>query len=151
MTSRTTLPLVLAALAVSCAAAPSASAQARPRPAQPAARPAAAQKGPALPMGRWDCRDEITGPLRSMGFFVLRADGTYRYLDRADKQGRYRHDAATGVIEFLTGPYGKEGGSDDHFRGVFALNSAGRPAITLRLVSKGVPYADADYCYPAGR
>src|SRR5688500_2047304 len=114
MTARTALPLVLAA-ALALAAAPSASAQARPRPAQPAARPAAAPKGPALTRGRWECRDEITGPLRGMGFFVLRPDGTYRYLDRADKQGRYRHDAATGVIEFLTGPYGREGGSDDHF------------------------------------
>ena len=140
-------PLVLAA-ALACAAAPRAAAQARP--AQPA-RPAAAAKGPALPMGRWDCRDEITGPLRTMGFFVLRADGTYRYLDKADKQGRYRHDRATGMIEFLTGPYGKEGGSDDHFRGFFEINSSGRPVITLRLISKGTPYADADYCFPASR
>lgn len=143
-------PLVLAA-ALACAAAPRASAQARPRPAQPARPAAAAQKPPALPMGRWDCRDEITGPLRTMGFFVLRADGTYRYLDKADKQGRYRHDRATGTTEFLTGPYGREGGSDDHFRGFFEINSAGRPVITLRLVSKGTPYADADYCFPASR
>jgi hypothetical protein len=150
MTARTTLPLVLAA-ALACAIAPSAHAQARPGAAQPPARPAAAQGGPALPMGRWDCRDEITGPLRTMGFFVLRPDGTYRYLDKADQQGRYRHDRATGLVEFLTGPYGKKAGSDDHFRGFLEVNSAGRPVITLRLVSKGVPYADADYCFQATR
>lgn len=103
-----------------------------------------------LPMGRWDCRDEITGPLRTMGFFVLRADGTYRYLDKPENEGRYRFDAETGVIEWLTGPYGKSEGSDDYFRGFFELNSAGRPVITLRLVSSDVEYADADYCYPQG-
>jgi|GEM_PF-3592599 len=112
--------------------------------------PADAAGQGVLPMGRWDCRDEITGPLRSMGFFVLRADGTYRYLDKPENEGRYRFDAETGVIEWLTGPYGKSEGSDDHFRGFFELNSAGRPVITLRLVSSEVEYADADYCYPQG-
>lgn len=119
-----------------------------PVAAAPAKPPADAGQG-ALPLGRWDCRDEITGPLRAMGFFVLQADGTYRYLDKADQQGRYRYDAPTGVIEWLTGPYGRSEGSDDHFRGVYALNSAGRPMITLRLVSGDVAYADADYCFPA--
>jgi hypothetical protein len=131
------------------AAAPSADvAEAAPATAA-AAVPTADAGGGTLPMGRWDCRDEITGPLRTMGFFVLRADGTYRYLDKPENEGRYRFDAETGVIEWLTGPYGKSEGSEDHFRGFFEMNSAGRPVITMRLVSTDVDYADADYCYPA--
>lgn len=101
-----------------------------------------------LPMGRWNCRDEITGPLRTMGYFTLSPDGTYRYLDKPEGEGRYRYDPPTGVIEWLTGPYGSDPETGDHFRGTYALNSAGRPMITLRLVSKDVEYADADYCFP---
>ena len=112
----------------------------------PSGGAAKAQSPGALPMGRYDCRDEITGPLRMMGYFTLSADGSYQYLTKPEGRGKYRYDRASGVIEWLSGPYAKDE-EGAFFRAIFSRTSAGTPMITLRLVSPGVEYADADYCF----
>ncbi|HEX7242018.1 MAG TPA: hypothetical protein VF263_17170 [Longimicrobiaceae bacterium] len=100
----------------------------------------------APPLGRYDCRDEITGPLRTMGWFTLSAGGTYQYLDKAANRGRYRFDPSTGVVAWLSGPYAKDA-DGAYFHAEYRRNSAGRAMVTLRLVSPGVKYADTDYCF----
>lgn len=112
-----------------------------------AAGAAVAQAPRTIALGRYDCRDEITGPLRMMGYFTLSANGTYQYLDKPRGKGRYRYDPSTGMVQWLTGPYAKDAKTGDSFLTLYQLNSAGRPMITMRLVGPDIKYADTDYCF----
>jgi hypothetical protein len=77
-------------------------ATAAPAPARPASR--------ALVFGSYNCTyDYWVGPPAARqrksdpkGSLLLRADGTYRYFDNGG-DGRYRYDAATGVLTWLSG------------------------------------------------
>ncbi len=112
---------------------------------------AAAQGPRTMALGRYDCRDEITGPLRMMGYFTLHADGTYQYLDKPQGKGRYRYDPSTGAVQWLSGPYAKDAKTGDSFVTFYRLNSADRPMITMRLVGPDIKYADTDYCFLRSR
>ena len=62
--------------------------------------------------GNYVCSETIwNGPNRSpafrseyRGYFALKADGTYRWLDDGET-GRYRYDSATGVDTWLSGRF----------------------------------------------
>ncbi|RYZ18500.1 MAG: tetratricopeptide repeat protein [Chitinophagaceae bacterium] len=74
-------------------------------------RPAApAQAGGPLVYGKYTCTQTVyngagASPAYSYnykGYFELKADGTYRWLDNGGS-GRYKYDAATGSITWLSG------------------------------------------------
>lgn len=81
---------------------------------QPKTTPAAPAPAPggALVYGDYVCSENIwNGPNRTpafrpeyRGYFALKADGTYRWLDNGET-GRYRYDARTGVVTWLSGKF----------------------------------------------
>jgi tetratricopeptide (TPR) repeat protein len=72
--------------------------------------PAKTVYGGMLVLGEYTCTQTVyNGPGASpaysplpKGYFVLKADGTYRYLDNGGT-GRYKYDAKTGNVEWLSG------------------------------------------------
>lgn len=81
---------------------------------QPKTTPSAPAPAPggALVYGNYVCSETIwNGPNRNpafrseyRGYFELKADGTYRWLDDGET-GRYRYDARTGVVTWLSGKF----------------------------------------------
>ncbi len=81
---------------------------------KPKTTPAAPEPPPggALVFGNYVCSETIwNGPNRTpafrseyRGYFELKADGTYRWLDDG-ATGRYRYDAKTGVVTWLSGHF----------------------------------------------
>lgn len=81
---------------------------------QPKTTPAAPAPAPggALVYGNYICSETIWNgpntvpPFRSeyRGYFELKADGTYRWLDNGET-GRYRYDPATGAVSWLSGKF----------------------------------------------
>lgn len=77
----------------------------------PVARPAVKEKiGGPLTIGNYVCRQTVwNGPnanpqfsFKDQGYFSLKADGTYRWLDNG-ATGRYSYDHQTGSIKWLSG------------------------------------------------
>lgn len=81
--------------------------QPKTAPAAPAVAP-----GGALVYGDYVCSETIWNgpngvpPFRSeyRGYFALKADGTYRWLDNGET-GRYRYDVRTGIVTWLSGKF----------------------------------------------
>ncbi len=59
----------------------------------------------ALSLGTYTCdyKPTFNSPARQMGAITLREGGVYTYLSNGGS-GRYRHDVASGVITWLSGP-----------------------------------------------
>lgn len=131
---RRTRPLLvssaLTAALAACAAEPAA--DARPSegtasaPVRENAAPAA-QGGP--PLGRYVCRQHTT----TMGYLALHPGGAYEV---SGVRGRYRHDAATGAMEWDGGSY-DEWSWDGTYEHVARPAGDGRPdEHVIRLVSE---------------
>ena len=81
----------------------------QPKTTPPAPAPA---PGGALVYGNYVCSETVwNGPNANpqfrpeyRGYFELKSDGTYRWLDNGET-GRYRYDATTGVVTWLSGKF----------------------------------------------
>ena len=88
--------------------------QAKLEDKKPRTTPAAPETAPGgeLVFGDYTCHETIwNGPNRVpafrseyRGYFELKADGTYRWLDNGET-GRYRYNARTGVVTWLSGRF----------------------------------------------
>lgn len=74
-----------------------------PARATPPAADTRAKVWSTHPAGRWVCRTWDYGQVNRVGEFVLNKDGSYRDLF-AKGTGRYKFDAKTNRITFLSGP-----------------------------------------------
>ncbi|HEX2207798.1 MAG TPA: hypothetical protein VHG93_08945 [Longimicrobium sp.] len=120
--------LLLAACAGDSAAEARASDTAAPaeQPAAPVQEPGAAG-GP--PLGRYVCRQYTT----TMGYLTLHPGGEYEV---SGVRGRYRHDAATGAMEWQGGSY-DEWNWEGTYEHVTRPADDGRPdEHVIRLVSE---------------
>lgn len=133
--ARAVASAALAALLAACGGdeAPSADASAAAPSADAAPSPPAAAAGEMAaggpPPGRYVCRQYTT----TMGYLTIGADGSYEV---SGVRGRYRHDPATGALEWEGGSY-DEWGWEGRYEHVARPAGDGRPdEDVVRLVSE---------------